>query len=519
MHSFIYNTDTAKVNTTKGPIRGYEYDGLSIFKGIPYAKARRFHDPEPMSPWDEELNCTNYGYVCPLLENEKPAAELCVPHRYWIMDEDCQNLNIWTPGLDHKKRPVMVWLHGGGYWAGSAIEQKAYDGKNMAQYGDCVVVSINHRLNLLGYLDLSDFGEEYENSGNAGTSDIILALQWIKENIEQFGGNPENVCLFGQSGGGGKITTLLQSPAADGLFHKGINMSGVLTDLMTDATGSAKPFVMALLEDLNLDSVKDLEEIPYDILARSYLKLKPKFEQEGINTGGKPFVNKYYHGDPLVYGFRQESSHIPLLVSSVFGEFPCFAPAPVDKNKVTRQEAERFARNTLDGCASEEEIEKLITSFRVSYPHRNILDLLQIDYLFRRPIIEYVKLRSSLNHSTYTYLFDQDTALEDGRAPWHCSDIPYVFHNTEYAPYTQVDGVDELETTIFETIMTFARTGNPNNPRIPHINACTPEKEEVLFFSNDLRVSVNPDHELIPLAPKILKPALDKLKLDTKIQH
>ncbi len=519
MHKFIYNTDTAKVTTTKGDIRGYEYDGLSIFKGIPYGTAKRFHDPQPMTPWKGELNCTNYGYVCPLLENEKPAAELCVPHRYWVMDEDCLNLNVWTPALDQKKRPVMVWLHGGGYEAGSAIEQVAYEGENMSRHGDCVVVSINHRLNILGYLDLSDFGQEYANSGNAGTSDIILALKWIRDNIEKFGGDPENVCLFGQSGGGAKITTLLQTPAADGLFHKGINMSGVLTNLMSDASGSARPFVTALLEDLKLDSVKDLEDLPYDILARSYLKLRPEFQKKGINTGGRPFINKYYLGDPLVYGFRSESSHIPLLVGSVFGEFPCFSPAPMDKTRVSLQEAEQFVRNLLDGCGTKDEIEKLISLFQTVYPKRNILDLLQIDYLFRKPEIEYVKLRSSLNQATYTYLFDQDTALEDGRAPWHCSDIPYVFHNTEYAPYTQMEGVDQLEASIFETVMSFARTGNPNNPQIPHWKASSPEKEEVLFFSKQLRVEVNPDHQLIPMASKILEPALKKLEIDTKIQH
>ena len=160
-----------------------------------------------------------------------------VPHMYWSEKEDCQNLNIWTPSIrDGRKRPVMVWLHGGGFSAGSSIEQLAYDGENLSRAGDVVVVSVNHRLNVLGYLDLSPFGEKYQDSANAGNLDLIAALEWIRDNIEGFGGDPENVTLFGQSGGGVKVWSLLQMPEADGLFHKGIIESGVVDpDLLGEA--------------------------------------------------------------------------------------------------------------------------------------------------------------------------------------------------------------------------------------------------------------------------------------------
>lgn len=152
-HFFTCKSDTAVVDTAQGKIRGYEYDGISIFKGIPYAQAKRFHAPEPVKPWEGVLDATSYGYVCPLLEMSKPNGELLVPHRYWLMREDCQNLNIWTPACDDAKRPVLVWLHGGAYEFGSAIEQVAYEGENMCREGQVVVVSINHRLNILGYCD------------------------------------------------------------------------------------------------------------------------------------------------------------------------------------------------------------------------------------------------------------------------------------------------------------------------------------------------------------------------------
>ena len=151
-----------------------------------------------------------------------------VPHRYWIQNENCQNLNIWTQSLDKMAmRPVLVWFHGGGFSMGSSIEQKAYNGENMSKYGDVVVVTVNHRLNILGYLDLSQYGEKYADSANAGQKDLIAALKWIKENIKEFGGNPQNVTIFGQSGGGMKVSGLMQMKEADGLFQKGIIMSGV----------------------------------------------------------------------------------------------------------------------------------------------------------------------------------------------------------------------------------------------------------------------------------------------------
>ncbi len=176
---FEYSENTV-VTTDRGKVKGYGWRGLYIFKGIPYARARRFHAPEPVDAWEGVLDASSYGYVCPLLDLGKPQGEIRVPHRYWVMDEDCQNLNIWTPGCDGEKRPVMVWLHGGGFEAGSSIEQVVYEGENMSLQGQVVVVSINHRLNVLGYCDLSDFGEEYANSGNAGTDDIIAALAWVK---------------------------------------------------------------------------------------------------------------------------------------------------------------------------------------------------------------------------------------------------------------------------------------------------------------------------------------------------
>ncbi len=284
-HVFARDEKTAVVTTEAGKVRGYLYNGISIFKGIRYAQAKRFHAPEPVRPWEGVWDASNYGFVCPYVD-KKPwlSQELYLPHRYWITDEDCQNLNIWTPACDGEKRPVLVWLHGGGFNMGSAIEMAAYDGENMCRLGQVVVVSVNHRLNLLGYFDLSDFGEEYANSGNAGTDDLIAALRWVRDNIERFGGDPENVTLFGQSGGGAKITALLQSPGADGLFAKGINMSGVLQNgVVGSYAKSGRRLGEVMMQELGVHGVKELETVPYEALAAAYAeKLKHLREIIGV---------------------------------------------------------------------------------------------------------------------------------------------------------------------------------------------------------------------------------------------
>ena len=517
--TFSYAPDTAVVKTTYGDVRGYEYNGITVFKGIPYATARRFHAPEPVKPWDGVFDATSFGYVCPLLDLGKPSGELYVPHRYWPMNEDCMNLNIWTPACDDAKRPVLVWLHGGGYEAGSAIEHIAYEGENMSRYGDVVTVSINHRLNILGYLDLSAFGPEYENSGNAGGDDIIASLRWIRDNIAAFGGDPENVTVFGQSGGGGKVSTLLQSPDADGLFAKGYNMSGVLGGLLVEDNGTGEELVRAIMKELGTDDVKELETIPYDRLAGAYKKLRPAFEAQGKYIGGRPFRNRFYAGAPEAVGFRKESAHIPLMVGSVFGEFSSFMPFAYDRANMTREEGAAVIRETY----GEENAAKLLPLFEAAYPERNPIDLINLDCIFRSPEIEYIRKRSAMNSCTWAYMFNQDMPVDNGRTPWHCSDIPFVFHNTCFTPYTTIPGVTEwLEKQIFDSVIAFARTGNPNNPAIPEWPASTPEAEQVLILDENTRVRTNYDHELMAVFFGIQAERMNRMRQNLKegnVQH
>lgn len=527
MNSFRYDENTAVVETTKGKVRGYEWKGMSIFKGIPYATAKRFHRPEALEPWDNIKDATNYGYVCPLLEMGKPNGELNVPHRYWPMDEDCLNLNIWTPGTDEKKRPVMFWMHGGGFEAGSSIEHVAYDGENMCSHGDVVVVSVNHRLNVLGYFDLSDFGEEYVNSGNAGTDDLIAALKWVQENIAKFGGDPENVVIFGQSGGGAKVTTLLQTPAADGLYAKGINMSGVIGPVLADQKGSGKEFAEAIMRELGIlgekekascAHVKLLEEISYEQLSAAYRKLRPEFQKQGKYTGGAPHPNAFYAGEPVENGFRKETAEIPLLVGSVYGEFTSFVPAPIGNEVTEDKQIEAIAE-----MIGQEGTDASLPLFREAYPKRRPADLLRLDILFRQPEIPYIAKRSALNQCTWSYLFNVDQPINGGQTPWHCSDIPYVFRNIDLVQYPHGDEelAVNIQDMIFETVMAFARTGNPNNEKIPHWEPSKTGEENTLVIDEITEVKTNYDHKLMEVFTKYMGPVFEKMmkKMFEDVQH
>ena len=279
---------TAIAETESGKVAGYVENGIYIYKGIPYAKAERFMPPVAADKWEGVRSSRAYGPTCPQGKRMGWYSDEQAFAFNWddgYPDENCLRVNIWTPGLkDGKKRPVMVWLHGGGYSAGSGQELPSYDGTNLAKKGDAVVVTLNHRLNVLGFLDLSAYGDKYAKSGNAGLLDLVAALQWVNKNIESFGGDARNVTIFGQSGGGGKVSTLLATPSARGLFHKAIVQSGSM--LRTMEQKYSRRIGSAVMEELGLKASQrdELCKMPYDkVLAagdKAIAKVRAEAEKE-----------------------------------------------------------------------------------------------------------------------------------------------------------------------------------------------------------------------------------------------
>lgn len=507
------------LETTSGKLKGYFYDGEYIFKGIPYAYAERFQMPEE-TKWDGVKDASSYGLVCPLLVQDIPRGELMVPHRYWPQDEHCQSLNIWTTTLDEKaKKPVVVWLHGGGYFAGSSIEQAAYDGFNMCMFGDVVVVSINHRLNILGYLDLSSFGEKYANSGNAGHADMVAALRWVQKNIALFGGDPDNVTIFGQSGGGMKVADLMQIEEADGLFHKGLIMSGVSSDgLQPSCTGDGREIVHALLEELGIPEteVEKLEKVPYYELAKAYLKVSPAIAEKGGYIGGAPLANDYYKGHPLGHGLRECAGKIPVMIGTVFGEF-AFAPAMFNKLELTEPEMEEII-----GKVYGERTKEIMRVFAQTYPGKNPTDVLYVDRAMRQPSKQLARLLAEAgNTDVYLYDFTLEFPFMHNKIAWHCSDIPFFFHNTDKVEVCGMPGITEkLEEQIFGAFMNFVKSDNPNFEKLPAWPTVTAAQEPTMILDRECEVRMNFDDALYELIDSILPPFnLMEMTKGQDVQH
>lgn len=488
------NTDTV-VRTKQGKLRGFCLDGIYTFYGIHYAEADRFQMPREPEAWEGIRDALSYGFVCPLMSQDTPQMELLVPHRYWVMDEHCQNLNIWTPSLKpDAKKPVMVWLHGGAFSAGSAIEQTAYEGDHLSQYGDVVVVSVNHRLNILGYMDLSPYGEKYANSANAGNADLVAALQWIHENIAAFGGDPENVTLFGQSGGGEKVICLMNTPAADGLFQKGIIESGVI-DVGQEKAADGRTLVDAILKELGLDEtqVEALETLPYARLVEAYQKAAPRIAAEGGYLGCWPSPNEWYPGHPLYAGFTEHARTIPVLVGSVLGEF-CFEQGVADKYTLSEEQIEGLLEEKYKEKAGE-----LTQQFQAAYPGKNPADLLYVDQFFRVPARQFIEKRTEQAAApTYAYMFAYDFPIDGGKVAWHCSEIPFVFHNTDRIAVCNVPGeTDLLEERICSAFVNFAKHGTPAVSSLPEWKPCVRGDEATMILDTECVLRHNHDHALL----------------------
>ncbi len=509
---FICSKSEPVVQTKHGKLRGFIVDDIYNFYGIKYADAKRFQMPEEVQPWEGIKDALSYGYVCPMLQKETAVGELMVPHRYWPKDENCQYLNIWSPSLDQDaKKPVLVWLHGGGFSAGSSIEQIAYDGENMCRFGDAVIISLNHRLNILGYLDLSPFDQKYSNSGNAGNADIVAALRWIHDNIAQFGGDPENVTIFGQSGGGMKVWTLMQTPSADGLFHKAVIQSGLIDGFVMSKPQNGKKIVKALLDELKIEEqdVNKLETIPFEILAQAYQKVSPELGKAGEYIGESPIPNDFYLGDPRIIGFTEHAKTIPVLIGSVLAEF-AFVPGIANKYSLSENAIKEMISQKYGKYSDE-----LISLFHAAYPDKHTTDLLFYDSLFRSPTRDFIEKKAVHTEApTYSYLFAFEFPYDDGKAAWHCSEIPFVFHNTDKVAICNVPDIsDKLEEQMCLAWINFAKYGNPNNELLPEWPACKPGDEAVMIFDQNCKVQHNHDKELVKLhyqvAPNFFKKSED----------
>ena len=506
----IANSETAQTSTESGEVIGYVHKGVYNFKGIPYAKAKRFMPPEKPDPWEGVRSSRSYGPVCPINVESMilfDELEFAQQHNFWFMkEEDCLNLNVWTQGLkDGKGRPVMVWLHGGGYTAGSSCELPTYDGESLSASEDVVVVSINHRLNVLGFLDLSGVDEKYARSANVGMMDIVAALEWVQANISNFGGDPGNVTIFGQSGGAGKVATLMYAPSAKGLFHKAIMQSGGKPNFRDPAI--TRKIGVAILEELGLSTseVDKLTQIPHDELlaAGNEAINKVRGEAQGIRLGWAPVLDGEFL--PLQVGEVQGdalSRDIPLMIGTTRTEFASSSRTPLFH--ATREEVIEHLRETY-----QERTDDFVAAFDKAYPVTKMpSDMMDIDFMFRPASMDFANIKSSIEGAapTYMYLFTWDSPILDGMLKsGHCMEIAFVFNNIHRNPEYNGGRPEAyaLAEKMSRTWASFARTGDPNNKAIPQWDPYTEESGVTMLFDNTIEARQHHDKELLEFGPSV----------------
>ncbi|MBQ6678785.1 MAG: carboxylesterase/lipase family protein [Lachnospiraceae bacterium] len=503
---FFCTSDAPVVETRTGKLRGYYFDGVYNFFGVRYATAKRFEMPEEVKPWEGIKDALAYGKICPLLDDPSPSDEIVVPHRFWPMSEDCLNLNIWTGAIgENEKRPVMVWFHGGGYSSGSSIEHIAYEGDSLARKS-VVMVGVNHRLNVFGHLDMSPFGEKYKNSVNAGIVDLVASLRWIRDNIAGFGGDPDNVTIFGQSGGGGKVTTLGQAAEADGLFHKAIVMSGVFPPSFGGRYPEAEPkeFVLEILSQLRLEEkdADELQKVPVPVLIAAVNRAVRAMGRKGKVVSWAPHKNDWYAGDPLVEGFRDHYKEVPTIVGTCFSEF---MNAKTEKNKCCMTEEEKKAFLT---AKYGENTGKLIEMYRAAWPEKDLCYAAAMDYMTGPASVEYARKKSEGAHAdNYEYLFAQDFDYDNGKPAWHCADIPFFFGNAERIPYCHsIPNMAELNRMMSDAFVNFARTGKPSAEGLPEWLPATETSVPRMVFGEKNECRADFDLELLSYVKEIEPP-------------
>lgn len=505
--------DIAIAETAYGKVQGFILRGIHTFRGIPYGAdtggKNRFMPPQKPEPWEDVFPAVWWGNTAPQIMDKRYANSYASFVDHWNYDdvsEDCLRLNVWTPAIaDGQKRPVMVWLHGGGYTNGNGIEQDGYMGENLARKGNIVFVSINHRLGPIGFSDLSGVGgEKYKDSGNVGALDMLAALEWVKENISNFGGDPGNVTVMGQSGGGAKVCTLAAMPEAAGLIHKAVPLSGSSTEAMDQAVSRKLGEYILKEAGLKPSEIDKLQEMPW----KDYLLLANKAsgrmreesgESSGMRGGFSPVADGIHIPKGTFYsGENGVSSEVPMIICSTFHEWGAARTNPELEN-ITADEAKEMLRERAGFRGGlGDKAPEVYDAYARAFPGAKPIEIMTLAASNRKGVVETATAKVNQKAPVYVAWFGWEPPLFNHRMrAFHCLDICFWYYNTDLMLTHTGGGARprKLSEKMSDTLLHFMKTGDPNCGSLPEWPAFTVENGETMILNDVCEVRNDPDRE------------------------
>ncbi len=497
---------TPVVETEAGKVQGLEDDGVDAYLGIRYASPPvgdlRFQPPIPADEWQGIADATGHGAPCMQLYTPSGPNTTELTRQIQgifptgteekIDNEDCLFLNVWTPDASSGSRPVMVWFHGGGYAYGSG-SWPAYDGRNLAEKGDVVVVTVNHRLNAFGYLNLAEaFGDEFDASGNVGNLDLVRSLEWVRDNIANFGGDPNNVTIMGESGGGSKVSHLMAMPLADGLFHKAIVQSG--PGVTSGKPEEAAEYAAKILEAAGIETVEQLQAYPAEDLLLAVRRATPA----GSGFGRGPSLGPIADGtilprDPFLPAAPEQSRDVPLMIGYNKDEMTLFLASQPWFGRIDDAQLDGMAAMMGDGA------KEAVAAYRAMYPDyspTHIASAAMGGRFVRGTYILADQQSRTAEAPVYVYRLTWETPVAGGllKSP-HTLDIPLMFDNAEES--AALVGTGEDAATMAEMMsdawIAFAKTGTPSSALLPEWTPYTADSRMVMELDVEPRMVDDPE--------------------------
>ena len=511
----------AVADTQYGKVRGYRLRGIYYFLGIPYGAdtsgANRFMPPQKPKPWTDVYPAIWWGNTAPQNMENRYANKYASFRDHWNYDdvsEDCLRINVFTPAIkDGQKRPVMLWLHGGGFTNGNGIEHDGYNGENFARFGNAVFCSVNHRLGPLGYTNLAGVGgEKFAASGNVGMLDIVAALEWIRDNIADFGGDPGNVTIMGQSGGGAKVCLLTAMPSARGLFHKAVVLSGA--SVRAAEKDYTEKLGLYVLKEAGLTpaQIGKLQEMSwkdyYAIATKAQQKLSAEMPSGGMmRRGFSPFVDGVVLPQhPYAPEAAPTAADVPMIICSTLNEqSPSWTDATLETITLN-QVVEKVKERAGFGAGYGDKAQDVVNAYAKAFPGRKPVEIWSMVSSNRQSVVALADAKSRQRAPVYVCWFCWQPPLFDNRMrAFHCVDICFWYYNTDLMLSHTGGGARprKLSEKMAGYLLEFMRKGDPNGGDLLKWAQYSSEEGETMIFDDVCEVKNDPDREARQALPAI----------------